>query len=153
MITSPFQIGTQTKKITEKSYKKKLDMSAQIIRNLNYLLYESKNCPCYVWCINLNSVWDMCYILESYIVMSNIILKWKCFYQLSMLSLSNKMLSAFILSNHAISQSGSNKKAKAAASDHWWRKGQTCKRDREANYVTRKKGGSENKIKTSDGNK
>ncbi len=75
MIISCFQIGTQTKKNTEKSYKKKLDMLEQIIRNLNYLLYESKKFPWYVWCIHLTSMWDKCYILESYIVMSNIILK------------------------------------------------------------------------------
>ncbi len=62
----------------EKYWKKqqeKLDKLEQIIQNLIYLLYESKNCPCYVWCIHLNSVWDKCYILESYIVMLNIILK------------------------------------------------------------------------------
>jgi hypothetical protein len=47
-----------------------------------------------------------------------------------MLSWSNKMLSAFILSNHSISQSGSSKKAEAAASN-----------------VTGIKGGSEKKKK------
>ncbi len=47
-----------------------------------------------------------------------------------MLSWSNKMLSAFIWSNYSISQSGSSKKAEAAASN-----------------VTRIKGGSEKRKK------